>query len=110
MGLGIELCTRLQQFQDCYDQAVAEGDAARFTEVCAGKHGRWVRVCVLPDGHETSMEEPHWGRSSEGRLIAWVGQRTRRLVSSGAGLSPPPSSLFVSTLVLVLEISACTPG
>ncbi|MER7050046.1 hypothetical protein [Streptomyces jumonjinensis] len=36
-----------------------------------GKHGRWGRVCVLDDGHE--MEEPHWGRTSEGQPIAWVG-------------------------------------
>lgn len=26
----------------------------------------------LPDGHETSMEGPHWGRNSEGRPIAWL--------------------------------------
>ncbi|MGY3206240.1 hypothetical protein [Streptomyces sp. TE5632] len=49
------------------------GDAARLIEVCAGTHGSWGRICVLPDGHETSMEEPHWGRNSEGRPIAWVG-------------------------------------
>ncbi|MEU7088135.1 hypothetical protein [Streptomyces achromogenes] len=71
--LGMELCARLQPFQDRYDQAVAAGDAARLAEACAGKHGRWGRICVLPDGHETSMEEPHWGRNSEGRPIAWVG-------------------------------------
>ncbi|MEZ0162905.1 hypothetical protein [Streptomyces griseorubens] len=71
--LGMELCTRLQPFQDRYDQAVAEGDTARLAGLCAGKHGRWGRICVLPDGHETSMEEPYWGRSSEGRPIAWVG-------------------------------------
>ncbi|MFF1511959.1 hypothetical protein [Streptomyces sp. NPDC058326] len=71
--LGLELCTRLQPFQDRYDQAVAEGDAARLTGGCASKHGRWGRICVLPSGHETSMEEPHWGRTSEGRPIAWVG-------------------------------------
>ncbi|MGJ5899301.1 hypothetical protein ACSCBZ_46295 [Streptomyces niveiscabiei] len=70
---GLELQARLQPYQDRYDLAVAEGDAARLTEVCAGKHGRWGRICVLPDGHETSMEEPHWGRNSEGRPIAWVG-------------------------------------
>ncbi|MGW1819263.1 hypothetical protein ACWCQM_37635 [Streptomyces sp. NPDC002125] len=68
--LGTELCARLQPFQDRYDQAVAEGDAAG---LCGGKHGRWGRICALPDGHETSMEEPHWGRTSEGRPIAWVG-------------------------------------
>ncbi|CAL9614628.1 hypothetical protein [Streptomyces sp. enrichment culture] len=72
-GLGMELRTRLQPFQDRYDQAVAEGNVARLTGLCAGKHGRWGRICVLPDGHETSMEEPHWGRTSEGRPIAWVG-------------------------------------
>lgn len=71
--LGMELAARLQPFQDRYDQAVAEGDADRLTGLCAGKHGRWGRICVLPDGHETSMEEPHWGRNGEGRPIAWVG-------------------------------------
>ncbi|MGP3632454.1 hypothetical protein ACTU45_03585 [Streptomyces sp. 24-1644] len=71
--LGRELCARLQPFQDRYDQAVRDGDAGGLAGLCAGKHGRWGRVCVLPDGHETSMEEPHWGRTSEGRSIAWVG-------------------------------------
>ncbi|WP_331726641.1 hypothetical protein [Streptomyces uncialis] len=71
--LGRELCARLQPFQDRYDQAVRDGDAARLSAVCAGKHGRWGRICVLDDRHETSMEEPHWGRTSEGRPIAWVG-------------------------------------
>ncbi|MEU9412356.1 hypothetical protein ACGF5O_44820 [Streptomyces sp. NPDC048291] len=69
----MELQARLQPFQDRYDQAVAEGDADGLTGVCAGKHGRWGGICVLPHGHETSMEEPHWGRNSEGRPIAWVG-------------------------------------
>ncbi|MEU9072116.1 hypothetical protein AB0D60_35185 [Streptomyces sp. NPDC048306] len=71
--LGMELCVRLQPFQDRYDQAVAEGDADGLAGLCGGKHGRWGRICVLPDGHETSMEEPHWGRNGEGRPIAWVG-------------------------------------
>ncbi|WP_030594092.1 hypothetical protein [Streptomyces anulatus] len=71
--MGMELGARLQPFQDRYDQAVAEGDAGGLAGLCAGKHGRWGRICVLPDGHETSMEEPHWGRTSEGRPIAWVG-------------------------------------
>ncbi|MDJ0346823.1 hypothetical protein QMK19_38610 [Streptomyces sp. H10-C2] len=69
----MELCARLQPFQDRYDQAVRDGGVARLTGICPGKHGRWGRICVLDDGHETSMEEPHWGRSSEGRPIAWVG-------------------------------------
>ncbi|MFJ2818992.1 hypothetical protein [Streptomyces sp. NPDC087294] len=69
--LGMELSARLQPFQDRYDHVVAEGDAD--AGLCGGKHGRWGRICVLPDGHETSMEEPHWGRTSEGRPIAWVG-------------------------------------
>ncbi|MET9957238.1 hypothetical protein ABZ135_37575 [Streptomyces sp. NPDC006339] len=70
---GRELCARLQPFQDRHDQAVAAGDAVLLTGACEGKHGRWGRICVLPDGHETSMEEPHWGRNREGRPIAWVG-------------------------------------
>ncbi|QDN64349.1 MULTISPECIES: hypothetical protein [unclassified Streptomyces] len=71
--LGRELCARLQPFQDRYEQAVCEGDTARLTGICPGKHGRWGRICVLDDGHETSMEEPHWGHNSEGQPIAWVG-------------------------------------
>ncbi|MCE7079595.1 hypothetical protein [Streptomyces sp. ST2-7A] len=71
--LGRELSTRLQPFRDRYEQAVREGDAARLTGICPGKHGRWGRICVLPDGHETSMEEPHWGHNSQGQPIAWVG-------------------------------------
>jgi hypothetical protein len=71
--LGTELCARLQPYQDRYDQAVAAGDADGAAGLCGGKHGCWGRICVLPDGHETSMEEPHWGRNSEGLPIAWVG-------------------------------------
>lgn len=71
--LGMELRARLQPFQDRYEQAVREGDAARLTGICPGKHGRWGRICVLDDGHEALMEEPHWGHNSEGRPIAWVG-------------------------------------
>lgn len=71
--IGRELCARLQPFQDRYDQAVRDGNTARLTRICPGKHGRWGRICVLDDGHETSMEEPHWGHNSEGRPIAWVG-------------------------------------
>ena len=71
--LGMELRVCLQPFQDRYDQAVQDGVADRLAGICPGKHGRWGRICVLPDGHETSMEEAHWGRNSEGRPIAWVG-------------------------------------
>lgn len=62
--LGMELCGHLQPFQDRYDQAVRDGDADRLAGICPGKHGRWGRICVLHDGHEISMEEPHWGRTS----------------------------------------------
>lgn len=71
--LGMELRARLQPFQDRYDQAVRDGDAALLTGICSGKHGGWGRICVLDDGHEVSMEAPHWGRNSEGQPIAWVG-------------------------------------
>lgn len=33
--------------------------------------GRWGRICVLSDDHATLMEEPHWGRYSEGRPRGW---------------------------------------
>ncbi|MFF5639731.1 hypothetical protein [Streptomyces sp. NPDC012825] len=71
--LGAELRARLQPLQDRYDQAVREGDASLLAGVCAGKHGHWGRICVLDDGHEAALEEPHWGRNGEGRPIAWVG-------------------------------------
>ncbi|MGW0572983.1 hypothetical protein [Streptomyces tauricus] len=73
MQLGRELRTRLQPFQGRYERAVDGGDIDVLAGICAGKHGRWGRICVLDDGHETSMEEPHWGRNSEGQPIAWVG-------------------------------------
>ena len=71
--LGMEVRAHLQQFQDRYDHAVRDGDAALLTGICPGKHGRWGRICVLDDGHEVSMEAPHWGRNSEGQPNAWVG-------------------------------------
>lgn len=70
---GLELRARLQPFQDRYDQAAHEGDVALLTGICPGKHGRWGRICVLDEDHETSMEEPHWGHNSEGQPIAWAG-------------------------------------
>ncbi|WP_240799919.1 hypothetical protein [Streptomyces sp. A1277] len=69
--LGTELCARLQPFQTATTRP-AEGDANGLAGLCGGKHGRWGRICVLPDGHETSVEEPHWGRNGEGQPIAWV--------------------------------------
>ncbi|MFG3013506.1 hypothetical protein ACGFZB_24135 [Streptomyces cinerochromogenes] len=38
--LGTELRARFQPFQDRYDQAVRDGDAARLSGICSGKHGR----------------------------------------------------------------------
>ncbi|TKS96238.1 hypothetical protein E4U91_36610 [Streptomyces lasalocidi] len=32
---------------------------------CPGKNGRWGRICVLPGGQETSMEEPHWATTAK---------------------------------------------
>ncbi|MFI8370936.1 hypothetical protein [Streptomyces sp. NPDC085466] len=57
--LGMKLHARLQPFQDRYDQAVAEGDADGLAGGCAGKHGRWGRICVLPGGHEISTWAAH---------------------------------------------------
>ncbi|WP_184503048.1 hypothetical protein [Streptomyces botrytidirepellens] len=71
--IGLELRARLQPFQDRYDQAVRDGDTAALIRICPGKHGRWGRICVLDEGHETSMEEPHWGHNSDGQPIGWVG-------------------------------------
>ncbi|MFI2215105.1 hypothetical protein [Streptomyces sp. NPDC020141] len=33
----------LQPFQERYDQAAAQGDTARLTWICPGKHSRWER-------------------------------------------------------------------
>ncbi|WP_413751729.1 hypothetical protein NRF20_00120 [Streptomyces sp. R-74717] len=32
--------------------AVRTGDVGLLAGVCAGKHGRWGRICVLDAGHE----------------------------------------------------------
>jgi hypothetical protein len=66
--LGMELCARLQPFQDRYDQAVAEGDAARLTEVCAGKHGRWGGSASWTTG-----TRPRW-RNRTGAATAKAGR------------------------------------
>ncbi|WP_216586537.1 hypothetical protein [Streptomyces brasiliscabiei] len=71
--IGMELRSRLQPFQDRYEQAVRDGDTEVLIRICPGKHGRWGRVCVLDDGHETLLEESHWGYNSDGEPIAWVG-------------------------------------
>lgn len=73
MRFGWDLSARLQPFRDRYDQAVRDGDVSVLIRICPGKHGRWGRICLLDKGHETSMEEPHWGYTSEGQPIAWVG-------------------------------------
>ncbi|MFE7076476.1 hypothetical protein ACFU96_40955 [Streptomyces sp. NPDC057620] len=71
--LGLELRARLQPFQDRYEQAVRDGNTALLMGICPAKHGHWGRICVLDGGHETSLEEPHWGHNSLGQPIAWVG-------------------------------------
>lgn len=71
--LGMEMRARFQPFQDRYDQAVHDGDTGMLIGICPGKHGRWGRICVLSEGHETSVEEPHWGHNSGGQPVAWVG-------------------------------------
>jgi hypothetical protein len=48
--LGLELCARLQPFQDRYDQAVAEGDADGLAGLCGGKHGHWGGSASCPGG------------------------------------------------------------
>lgn len=71
MECGAHLQGRLQTFQDRYDRAERDGDATVLIRTCPGKHGVWGRICVLDEGHE--LEEPHWGRNSEGQPIAWMG-------------------------------------
>jgi hypothetical protein len=69
--LGIELHPRFQVFQDRYDAAKRRGDFDLLSRTCAGKHGRYGRMCVLVAGHEAT--EPHWGVNSAGQPVAWVG-------------------------------------
>lgn len=74
--LGMELSARLQPFQHRYDQAVAEGDADGLAGLCWGKHGRWGRICVLPEG-----TRPRW-RNRTGAAPAGAG-RSRGWAGSG---------------------------
>ncbi|MDX3231854.1 hypothetical protein [Streptomyces sp. ME19-01-6] len=64
--LGLELRARLQPFQGRYEPAARDGDTAVLIRTCPGKHHRWGRICVLDEGHETAMGEPHWGHNSDG--------------------------------------------
>jgi hypothetical protein len=50
--LGLELCARLQPFQDRYDQAVAEGDADGLAGLCGGKHGHWGGSASCPGARD----------------------------------------------------------
>lgn len=60
-----------------YDQAVADGDAAGLAGLCGGKHGRWGGSACLPDGHEASIEEPHWAATARaGRSRGWAAHLT----------------------------------
>ncbi|NUK20151.1 hypothetical protein [Streptomyces lunaelactis] len=70
--LGQELSTRLQPLQERYERTVTDFDVELFTRICPGKHGRWGRICLMDADHEMAGE-PHWGRTADGRLIAWVG-------------------------------------
>ncbi|MEV8116003.1 hypothetical protein AB0O69_14055 [Streptomyces xiamenensis] len=81
-GLGTELSALLQLFQDHYEQAVRESDTAVLTGNCPGKHDRWGRICVLDNGHETAMKEPHRGQQQRRPADRLSEQRTRRLVSA----------------------------
>lgn len=49
---GAELEGGLEVFQDRCAYAVRTGDVGLLAGVCAGKHGRWGRICVLEAGHE----------------------------------------------------------
>jgi hypothetical protein len=68
---GAELRSTFQALQDRYETAVRTADFDVLSRTCPGKHGRWGRICVLASGHEAA--ELHWGITSEGWPIAWVG-------------------------------------
>ncbi|OKJ06901.1 hypothetical protein AMK21_32295 [Streptomyces sp. CB00316] len=67
---GAELEVEFRVFRDRYAYAVRTGDVELLAGVCAGKHGRWGRICVLEAGHEDRA--PHWGTTAEGP-VAWIG-------------------------------------
>ncbi|WP_198533827.1 hypothetical protein [Streptomyces odonnellii] len=57
--LGTELRAHLQPFQDRYDQAVRDGDAAVLTGICAGRIPRVLR-CPGPAA-SLPRAYTHWG-------------------------------------------------
>lgn len=71
--LGMELCARLQPSRTATTRPWRRATRTGSPGCVRASTAAGGRICVLPDGHETSMEEPHWGRNSEGRPIAWVG-------------------------------------
>ncbi|MGX1761204.1 hypothetical protein ACWIG5_30520 [Streptomyces lydicus] len=67
--IGKELRSRLRPFQHRYEQTARDGDTARPTLTCPGKHSRRGHIYVLDHGHETSRKQPHWSHNSESRPI-----------------------------------------
>ncbi|GHH88822.1 hypothetical protein GCM10018793_69920 [Streptomyces sulfonofaciens] len=81
--LGTELCARLQPFQDRYDQAVRDGNAARLTGIYRGKHGRWG-TDLCPGRRARDLDGgTALGPQQRGAADRLGRQRTRRLVSGG---------------------------
>jgi hypothetical protein len=66
--LGMELCARLQPFQDRYDQAVAESNAAAFAGLCAGSKAAGGESASCPTG-----TRPRW-RNRTGAATAKAGR------------------------------------
>ncbi|MFF6852778.1 hypothetical protein [Streptomyces antimycoticus] len=71
LRLGLELRPCFQAFQDRYDEAVRDLNVGALIRTCPGKHGRWGRICVLPDAYEVA--QLHWGINAKGQPIAWLG-------------------------------------
>lgn len=72
--LGLELSAHLQPFQDCYEQAVAAGDADGLPGSVRASTAAGGGSALLPDGHETSWRD-HTGAATAkaGRSHGWQG-------------------------------------
>ncbi|MFJ8752202.1 hypothetical protein ACIREO_23140 [Streptomyces sp. NPDC102441] len=55
-----------------WNEALREADSELLSQICPAKHGRHGRICLLDEGHDSDAG-PHWGRTTAGRPVAWLG-------------------------------------
>ena len=70
--LGTLMSETHQAEAERWERALREGETDLFGQICSGKHGAHGRACLLDKDHDADGG-PHWGKTADGRHIAWLG-------------------------------------